>query len=168
VVLHPPRHDIELSSLSVNAIIKFITDIIDYQHRYRVPLQVPSLIRPTIVREVMAITSSCCNAIPSLLQYKLISIALLFKMMPQHGTKAELTYCWFQRIERRCSPLNLTTFRKLIWSTLRHKLCGSMLQTTVPGNFFQMQKRIDNDNADKVLELIVSSVTPYVASSFHH
>lgn len=54
VVLHPPRHDIELSSLSVNAIIKFITDIIDYQYRYRVPLQVPSLIRPAIVREVMA------------------------------------------------------------------------------------------------------------------
>lgn len=33
---------------------------------------------------------------------------------------------------------------------------------------FQKQKRTDNDNADKILELIVSSVTPYVASSFHH
>lgn len=54
VVLHPPKHDIELTSLSVNAIIKFVTDVIDYQYRYRIPLQVPSLIRPAIVREIMA------------------------------------------------------------------------------------------------------------------
>lgn len=54
VVLHPPKHDIELTSLSVNAIIKFVTDVIDYQYRYRIPLQVPSLLRPSIVREIMA------------------------------------------------------------------------------------------------------------------
>lgn len=54
VVLHPPSHNIELSGLSVNAIIRFVTEVIDYQYRYRIPLQVPSLIRPAIVRELMA------------------------------------------------------------------------------------------------------------------
>lgn len=47
-----PAHSIQLSSLTLSSIIKFVDETLDYQNRYEVKLRVGTLIKPDIAQEL--------------------------------------------------------------------------------------------------------------------